>query len=185
MGRESLSKSRAQFILLTAAHVLDAGDDSDLYAGVNSSFVSLDGMWYRTHLPPSGNREHDKVDIGYCVLEDEETLSELQSSDRVLHRSDVILDEPFPGLKSPCVWIPCDENRVRKRPFRNHRFNIGGRDTKSRPRSMRKLGLNPKVNIAMRYNRKTNVQSTARPHHDSIQKFAGMSGGGIYVESYP
>jgi hypothetical protein len=171
-----------QFILLSAAHVLDAGDDADLRAGVNKSFISLAGMWFRTRLPPSGNREHDKVDIGYCVLEDDETLSELQSSQRVLRRSDVILTEPMPGLSLRVCGYPVtriefgDDHSVT-----TDLTSVEGHEIT--PEEYEELGLDPKVNIAMRYNRKRMFSSRLARTITPVHKLEGMSGGGIFVEA--
>jgi hypothetical protein len=172
-----------QFILLTAAHVLDGGDDSDLRAGVNKSFVSLDGMWYRTRLPFSGNREHDKVDIGYCILEDDETLSELQSSDRVLNRSDVILNEPLPGLSLRTCGYPVSRIKFGDdHSVITDLTSVEGDEIT--PEDYEELGLDPKINIAMRYNRKRMFSPRLARTMTPVQKLEGMSGGGIFVEAF-
>jgi hypothetical protein len=181
-GSGILIEISGRFILLTAAHVLDGADDSDLRAGVNESFVSLNGMWYRTRLPSSGNREHDKVDIGYCVLEDDETLSELQSSDRVLNRSDVILNEPLPGLSLRVCGYPVtriefgDDHSVR-----TDLTSVEGHEIT--PKEYEALGLDPNVNIAIRYNRKRMFSPRLARTITPVHKLEGMSGGGIFVES--
>lgn len=56
-------------LVLTAAHVLDdATVDTPLYVGTHESLQLLEGRWFRTPLPASGLRIHDRVDVGIARL---------------------------------------------------------------------------------------------------------------------
>ena len=62
----ALGKER---IVLTAAHVLDdATKTTALHVGSLNSLVRLRGMWFRTPLPKSGQREEDRIDVGAVRL---------------------------------------------------------------------------------------------------------------------
>jgi hypothetical protein len=176
-----LIKIGGKYFLLTAAHVLDAGDHSDLYAGLNDSFVSLAGMWSRTPLPPSEDRTDDNEDIGYCCLESSETGRKLASSWNVLGRADVIVDEAVPGPSFRVCGYPATKIEIGDGYVETVVSSIEGFEIASN--EYEQLGLSPKVNIAIRFNRKRMFSPLLARTITPMQILGGMSGGGIYVET--
>lgn len=181
LGTGIFIKMAGRFVLLTAAHVLDAGDDANVFVGVNEAVLPLTGKWYRNPLPDSGNREHDRVDVGYCLLAGEEIIGELQTCDRVLYRSDVILNESLPGLSLRVCGYPA--KKIQFGPDQlvsTNLTSLEGNEISSKEYA--KLGLNPDVHLALRYNRKRGFSGRHARTTTPMRNLQGMSGGGIFVE---
>jgi len=69
IGSAILLRVGDEALVLSAAHVLDhATETSPLYIGSHDSGVLLQGRWFRTPLPESGQREDDRVDVGCARL---------------------------------------------------------------------------------------------------------------------
>lgn len=170
-----------QYFLLTAAHVLDAGEHSELFVGFNGRFVPLSGAWCQTRLPPSQDRRDDNTDIGYCCLEDAGTLSELGTSSRVLGRSDVLLEEPMPGQSLRVCGYPATRVEVGDGVVETTVTSFEGFEISAKEYDQ--CGLSPKVNIAVRFNQKRMFSPRLARIIPTIRVLNGMSGGGIYVET--
>ncbi|WP_396215491.1 hypothetical protein [Gemmatimonas sp.] len=69
IGSGLIIRAGEHLIIATAAHVADDLHGQPAYFSANEELHPLPSILFRSPLPPSGQREHDQVDLAFWVLE--------------------------------------------------------------------------------------------------------------------
>jgi hypothetical protein len=69
IGSGLIIRAGEHLIIATAAHVADDLHGQPAYFSANDELHPLPSILFRSPLPPSGQREHDQVDLAFWVLE--------------------------------------------------------------------------------------------------------------------
>lgn len=69
IGSGLIIRAGQHLIIVTAAHVADALHGHPAYFAANDELHPLPRILFRSPMPPSGQREHDRVDLAFWVLE--------------------------------------------------------------------------------------------------------------------
>lgn len=166
--------------LLTVAHVADFNSQGRLLIPGKDRFMSPGGLYSVMNLPPSGNRNDDKLDVAYVCLENE-SADNLHSDFKILDHQDLSLEEepsrrmiytfagfPWRKSRSSAEAIGTVFNTMEGIEIQRHEYEA--------------LGRNRSQHIIVRFNRK-------RTFSDRLQRVVtaplpnGLSGGGVYAWS--
>ena len=170
-----------KLFLFTAAHVLDhSSDEGDFYLPFNGVLVCLSGMWFKTSIPPSGDRKDDNEDAAYVCCD----ISGFQPEPHrrnVLCRSDVCLATTGKRKMLRVAGYPARRVQVENGSVKSEANSVEGYELDDRMYD--NLGLSRQRNVALKFDQKRMFSPRLNRTITPISDFAGMSGGGIYLES--
>lgn len=175
-----LVKTEQAHFILTNAHVLDDVEGDDLLIPGKNAFFSPLGIYSKGPLPKSGKRCDDNIDVGFIRL-DESEIPKLSSNLTFLTADDGdCFDVSEKGDAYSVIGYPATRTNIH-----NHKIDTkiivmtgDGQDDEIYP----SLGLNPKINLLVRYRRKKGF-NPAKGQRVLMPKPAGMSGGGVFAWS--
>jgi hypothetical protein len=160
--------------ILTAAHVLDHRSEGTLCMPGDAELVPINGVFRSTDIPDGGSREDDKVDVGFCRL-DEQTVNSI-ASHSFLSVTEIVADEkPVFGRLYSFVGFPNTRNEVRYN-IRPAPFSF--LNTPLTTDLYKHYILDSNIHIAVKYDKKRTVGPNHKPI--SFPDPHGLSGGGLW-----
>lgn len=161
--------------ILTAAHVLDHRSEGTLCIPGDGLLIPINGTFRSTDIPKGRAREDDKVDIGFCRLDDQ-TVNAIASYS-YLPATEIIADEkPVFGRLYSFIGYPNTRNEVRYK-IRPNPFSFLNTPLTIDLYSQYKLDTN--IHIAVKYDKKRTVSANHKPI--SFPDPHGLSGGGLWA----
>lgn len=176
LGSSVLIRIATQSFLITAAHVMDEAKKQPLFVGGTDSPIHLEGQFYSTRKPLSGERKDDKLDLSVVPL-NEDIVNKLGHSCLFLGLDDIDAHERselhslyiaigYPGTKQPKQ----KGNQLDYIPMTLGTIGVPADECQH-------CRINPDTNILLRFTKKKvhnklRLETAPNPH--------GMSGGGVW-----
>lgn len=181
IGSSVLLRIADEPLVLTSAHVLDdATAQTPLYVGTHNSTVLLQGRWFRSPLPKSGNRGDDRLDVGIARL----SSTALASFDESCFLSPAEL-APGQALTPGAIAVVCGY------PHRKHR-RTGHLEWESDAYTVSamsapledyaRLDVQRSHAVVLGFDQK---RSWTRQGQRTAPRLEGVSGGGVWVLRRP
>lgn len=176
-GSGVLIEFRGHVFLLTAAHVIDHLEDSDLLVPCsNNQIQSIEGSY--AYIKPCEKRDGDSLDFGYFKL-DTEFANSLREQFYIVKEHEFGIEPEYSDKELfSFVGYPYRKSNVTRRVASSESFAYGTFHANSS--EYKSLGCNSSENIVTKYNRKNSfnlksnrVELSVLPH--------GISGGGVFI----
>jgi hypothetical protein len=163
-----------EWLLLTAAHVLDELESNWIFIGGNAGLIEVPNRYFCSE-KPGGNRENDLIDIGFVPMADD-LGAKLDNAVRPIRETDLAGDSHDPG---PVVffgypWRKSNPEGPYLSPEAVHYTGSQLSDAE-----LAENGFNPAINIAKGFHRKKSAHGTGQRQTAPLPE--GISGGGIFL----
>jgi len=175
LGSGILLKIQTDYILITAAHVIDDSEKGNLAIPFENTLNGLDGF-YCSPIPVGKTRDDDMYDFAFAFL-NSRTVDGLLRNYKFLDYSNLLLDDIDTGVKIySFIGFPGSKNKTffRIKPSPYSYFNSALNES-----NMIKYNINSNINIAVSYNSKSTYSSNNQKQQAPKPK--GFSGGGIFT----
>lgn len=176
-GSGVLIEFRGHVFLLTAAHVIDHLEDSDLLVPCsNNEIQSIEGSY--SYIKPYGKRENDSLDFGYFKL-DYEFANSLRKQFYIVKEHEFGIESKYADKELfSFVGYPYRKSNVSGSVASSESFAYGTYHADSS--EYERLGCSFSENIVTKYNRKNSFNQKSNRVELSVLPH-GISGGGVFI----